>query len=121
MTYKVGFLKTTEISFSIIIHLLATNKLISHVKKAKFVCSLLMYVVWSGCQISLVSRRLLLIFVYSGKRAFGRSTCCRVDQKKLADRNVCSVLIASTRSDIGYFYFSLRTRSPSQPLPLRGA
>ena len=38
----------------------------------------------------------------------------RVYQKKLADRNVCLVLMASTRSGIDFFYFSLRTRTKSR-------
>ena len=41
----------------------------------------------------------------SGKRSFVSCAGYRVYQKRLADRNVSLVLMASTRSGTGYFYF----------------
>ena len=81
---------------------------ITHVKKAKFVCSLLRSVRYGqvaqpcilhcGTETGFHSSR-------SRNRLFGHCAGCWVSKKKLADRNICSDLITSIRSGIiGYFY-----------------
>ena len=84
---KISFLKNAEISFSIFI---ATNKRVSHVKKAKFVCYLLMIV-----EDSQVAKPVLRHCrteprfqpSSSGKRSFASCAGYQVYEKKLADRN----------------------------------
>ena len=87
-----------ENSFSLII--ITTNKLISQEGK---VCLFSSYefLVWSAEPISLHSgTESGFQSSGSGKRLFVSCTVCRVYQKKLANRNVCSDLIASTQSGI---------------------
>ena len=76
---KISFLKNAEISFSIFI---ATNKRVSHVKKAKFVRYLLMIVEDSHCRTEPRFQP-----SSSGKRSFASCAGYPVYEKKLADRN----------------------------------
>ena len=90
---KISFVKDAEISFSIFI---TTNKLVSHVKKAKFVRSLLMIV--EDCQAAkpvLRHCRTMPRFQpsSSGKRSFASYAGCRVYEKKLADHNDSALIV----------------------------
>ena len=84
---KISFLKDAEFFFSIFI---TTNKRVSHVKKAKFVRSLL-----TIAEDSQVAKPVLRYCrteprfqpSSSGKRLFASCAGCRVYEKKLADRN----------------------------------
>ena len=99
------------------IHVQPTNSLATS-RRQRFVCSLFMSVIGMIWLLNLSSFIVEWSQVFNLQAAENDPSSAALvtafTRKKLAVRNVCLVFMASTRTGIGYFYFSLRTRTKSR-------